>query len=419
MMRQPNGRFVFWGVILLSLALAFMSLSSRVSAAPIQQVDTPSPQSEEVSSVTDRSLLSINDKVCLNCHGQPGLTMQLENGDVLELYVPPEDHAGSIHGRLGYACVQCHTTVGDYPHPPFSATDIRDASLQLYEACKRCHSGEYERTMDSAHAVAFADGKREAAICTDCHTAHAIQQLDDPITGELLPEAHIWVPRTCARCHNAIYGKYLTSVHGSALTDEGNRDVPTCIDCHGVHNIEDPRTSTFRVYSPQICSKCHTDPELMAKYGLSTEVLNTYVADFHGTTVTLFQKQSPEDETNKPVCYDCHGVHDIKQGNDPEKGLHVRENLLARCQVCHPDATISFPDSWLSHYIPSLEKTPMVYYVDLFYKLFIPGTLGGMALLVLLDLGSSVRRRFLETRPDRSELQPVGVSSDDEEATHG
>ncbi len=49
----------------------------------------------------------------------------------------------------------------------------------------------------------------------------------------------------------------------------------------------------------------------MDKYGISTQVLNTYVADFHGTTVTLFEKQSPDAQTNKPVCYDCHGVHDI------------------------------------------------------------------------------------------------------------
>ena len=30
----------------------------------------------------------------------------------------------------------------------------------------------------------------------------------------------------------------------------------------------------------------------MAKYGLNTNVLNTYVADFHGTTVTLFEQSS-------------------------------------------------------------------------------------------------------------------------------
>ena len=49
----------------------------------------------------------------------------------------------------------------------------------------------------------------------------------------------------------------------------------------------------------------------MNKYEISTEVFDTYVADFHGTTVILFEHQDPNVETNKAVCYDCHGVHNI------------------------------------------------------------------------------------------------------------
>jgi hypothetical protein len=85
------------------------------------------------------------------------------------------------------------------------------------------------------------------------------------------------------------------------------------------------------------------------------------------------------------VCFDCHGVHDIKSADDPEKGLQVKQNMLAACQKCHPDANESFSTSWLSHYIPSPEKYPVVFYVDLFYKFFIPTVLGGMAILVILD----------------------------------
>jgi hypothetical protein len=78
-----------------------------------------------------------------------------------------------------------------------------------------------------------------------------------------------------------------------------------------VHNIQNPTTARFRNDVPSLCAKCHTDPKRMARYGISTAVLNTYVADFHGTTVTLFEKVSPDTPTNKPVCTDCHGVHDI------------------------------------------------------------------------------------------------------------
>ena len=129
----------------------------------------------------------------------------------------------------------------------------------------------------------------------------------------------------------------------------------------------------------------------MDKYGISTNVLSTYVADFHGTTVTLFEKLSPDQQTNKPVCYDCHGVHNISKVDDPKNGLELKQNMLIACQKCHPDATINFPDSWLSHYIPSPDKYPLVYYVNLFYLILIPGVLAGMALIIATDIYRRIR----------------------------
>ena len=336
----------------------------------------------------------VSNQSCLACHADPNLGMLLQNGEQLSLFIDSGVYAQSVHGQIGYACVQCHTVLRGYPHPSFQAADRRDLSLQLYAACQRCHSGEYQRTLDSAHEQARDRGVLEAAVCTDCHGAHDTRRLTDARSGALLPESRSWIPQTCARCHNAIYEKYLTSVHGAALLEEDNPDVPTCIDCHGVHSIEDPTTAAFRLDSPRLCAGCHTDPERMGKYGISTQVLDTYVADFHGTTVTLFEKQSPDAETNKPVCFDCHGVHDIRSTDDPVKGLQVRENLLARCQACHPDASSNFPDAWLSHYVPSAERHPLVFAVDTFYKFFIPGVLGGMGVIVALDASWRVRQRL-------------------------
>jgi hypothetical protein len=384
----------FLGILLMQSALPS-------TAAPLAQEATPIPN------------LSISDEYCSSCHGQPGQTFPLEDGTLLDLYVDPLEHENSIHGSQGYACVQCHADVGEYPHPPFSATDRRDVTLQLNVVCQRCHATQYELAMDSVHATALEEGNRAAAVCSDCHTAHAVQDWVDEDTGETLPEARAIIPQTCAQCHNDIYQTYLTSVHGSALA-EGNPDVPTCIDCHGVHNIEDPTTSAFRLSSPQMCAECHTDPDVMGKYGISTDVLNTYVADFHGTTVTIFQHQNPEAETNKPVCFDCHGVHDIKRADDPEKGLQVKENLLITCQKCHPDAADNFPTSWLSHYIPSPENYPLVYYVDLFYKIFIPTVIGGMGLLVVMDFSRAMINRSRRRKTAPAEGEQAADAPDEE-----
>ena len=383
---MPTRRFF---ILTFLIFLAFLKVPS-VAAAPFPQDDTPNPTPE------GELQLSISDEVCLGCHNQPGQTMTLEDGTEWDLYVPAEFYYNSVHGEMGYACVQCHTQVGEYPHPPFSPQDARDASIKLNETCRRCHATQYNLAQDSVHATAFDAGNRQAAICTDCHTAHEVRRLTDEDTHELTPEARLWIPQTCALCHSQIYEKYKVSVHGSALVGEGNPDVPTCIDCHGVHNIQDPRTTSFRLESPSLCAKCHTDPSVVGKYGLSTNVLETYVADFHGTTQVLFESVSPDAQFNTPVCYDCHGVHDIASSRDPEHGLQIKENLLVRCQECHPDATDNFPAAWMSHYTPSPQVYPVVFYVDLFYKILIPVVLGGMALLVALDFSRAGLNKFKE-----------------------
>jgi hypothetical protein len=133
----------------------------------------------------------------------------------------------------------------------------------------------------------------------------------------------------------------------------------------------------------------------MARYGISTNVFESYITDFHGSTVVLFEKIAPDQETNKPVCIDCHGVHDMRKVDDPESAV-MKENLLATCQKCHPDATANFPSSWLSHYEPDRENSPVVFYVNQFYNFLIPGLIGGMLAFVMIDGSKRIRYRRRE-----------------------
>jgi RecJ-like exonuclease len=160
--------------------------------------------------------------------------------------------------------------------------------------------------------------------------------------------------------------------------------------------VQGPSGSAFHLFSPQICAECHTDAELMAKYGISADVFDTYVGDFHGTTVALFEKLAPDQETNKPVCIDCHGVHDMKKVDDPESTV-IKANLLGTCQKCHPAASLDFPTTWLGHYRPDVQHTPLVFFVRLFYLIFIPAVLGVM----LLFVGTSIYRHAMDRRKER------------------
>ena len=190
------------------------------------------------------------------------------------------------------------------------------------------------------------------------------------------------------------------------FSPRATRTYPPASTATACTSMSDPRTARFRVNSPKICASCHTDAARMTKYGLSTAVLRTYVADFHGSTVTLFQKQHPDQATNKPVCFDCHGVHDIPHTRDPQKGIRTKANLLRTCQKCHTAATADFPDAWMSHYIPDPQRTPLVYWARALYLVLIPATIGGMLLFVATDFA---RRRIDRRRAARGE---EGVSEE-------
>jgi predicted CXXCH cytochrome family protein len=322
---------------------------------------------------------------CLACHDQPDLILNFANGDTKSLTIDPADFDGSVHGEDNpwqpLVCTDCHEGAA-YPHEPIQASSLREYSLERYLVCKQCHDHNYEAALDSVHGVAIENGREEAAVCTDCHHTH-----DTPAPNE--PRERI--SHTCEQCHSTIFNEYAASVHGDALLSESNPDVPTCINCHGVHDINDPTTALARVRSPLLCAGCHANMELMDTYEISTDVFNTYVADFHGTTVTLFEHQDPAVETNKAVCYDCHGVHNIRPPDDPAAG--IKTNLLITCQQCHPDATDDFSDAWTSHFRPSIENNTLVYMVNLFYQIVIPATVGFFGLLVLTDVYRRIRMR--------------------------
>lgn len=343
------------------------------------------------------------DALCQTCHSLLSSQLELASGDTIDLNVDPQVLVNSVHGDrviegvqyTSLRCTDCHMDKGvqGFPHEPVAAETRRQRSIDMQQSCQECHAEIYEKNADGVHGQHIAEGQLQAATCTDCHGHHDIQDPANPRQR---------ISETCGSCHSAINEQYVMSVHGAALLGDDNPDVPVCTDCHGAHLIEDPTTAQFRVSSPNMCGSCHADVDLMAKYNISTDVFNTYVADFHGTTVTLFEHESPHERTNMAVCYDCHGVHNILPATD-ENSQVIKANLLATCQQCHPDATENFPDAWTSHYKPSLEHYPIVYFVDLFYAIVIPATVGGFVLFIGSDIFRRVRERFQRKRGEEKD----------------
>jgi predicted CXXCH cytochrome family protein len=228
----------------------------------------------------------------------------------------------------------------------------------------------------------IAKGDLRAPVCVDCHGSHDVTR-----PGE--PRARI--SRTCARCHGKVSAEYVKSVHGTALLEQANPDVAVCTDCHRAHDITDPRTPAVLLTTPQLCGKCHSDEKLMKKYGLSTDVVRTYLADFHGMNATMQRAGGARPQVTA-LCIDCHGVHDITRVKDPSSPV-MKANLLTLCRKCHPSAVANFPAAWMSHYEPSWKRTPLVYSAKVFYAVLIPFMISGLVLQILLHLWRVVVNR--------------------------
>ncbi len=334
-----------------------------------QPADTPASRAER------------ND-TCLACHGDESLSVDLPSGESRSLFIKLDTFSKSVHGDK-LACADCHTDTTEIPHPARPFRDRREFSVAYNEQCKRCHFANYAKTMDGVHAKALERGDKTAPLCVDCHGSHDVARATVP-RGR--------ISQTCARCHAGVAQTYSKSVHGRALLDENNPDVPACTDCHRAHDVAGPTARDWLNRTPEMCARCHADQQLMAKYGISTAVQSTYLADFHGMTASLRSRSHTNDQPIVARCSDCHGVHDIVKADDPNSPV-LKANLVKTCQRCHTDATENFPGAWLSHYEPTWRNAPLVYAVTLSYKFLIPFMIGGLMLQVLLHLWRVVVNR--------------------------
>lgn len=338
-----------------------------------------------------RMLAMVKDVVCVDCHGAHNVkvvedgvnscegchkyafSMTMKDGSAHSLSVDSDDLSSSVHGKL--RCSDCHFGYSAREHPERGFRDKRDFTIVSTEICRRCHFDKYTKTLESIHFNMLSKGNLSAPVCVDCHGSHRIQ------SGR---KEKVRSARKCQGCHADIYSIYTQSVHGKSLLSDHNQDVPICSDCHRAHDIADPRLTDFRNDIPQMCGKCHANEGLMKKYGLSTSVLQSYLEDFHGVTLTFYKKQE-RPVRHIAVCIDCHGIHDITKVKGPNATV-LKANLVKRCQKCHPGASENFPDSWISHYEPDFKRAPLVYAINLTYSIFIPFMIAGLILQIILHI---------------------------------
>jgi predicted CXXCH cytochrome family protein len=319
---------------------------------------------------------------CLGCHSDPKESFTLQSGEKLVIGLDQAAFARSVHGET-LKCTSCHADKqADHATGSLPFKTRRDVTKAYYEQCKGCHFANYTKTLDGVHYAVMAKGNDKAALCVDCHGAHDISRPRQPRTR---------ISGMCRSCHAKEAAIYAGSVHGRAA--DANPDVPVCTDCHRAHDTTDPHDGALAMRTPELCGRCHGDEKLMKRYNLSTAVVSTYLSDFHGMSATFQKGQRKADGKRlAAVCTDCHGVHDIQKTDDPQSTV-MSANLQKTCARCHEGASATFPKAWLSHYEPSLDKAPLVWLVQLFYRLMIPFMVGGLVLQIALHLWRAVVNR--------------------------
>ncbi len=332
-----------------------------------------------VTPISGGNVSKSEEQYCLRCHASEK-QMSLKSGERVSIQVKVSELHDSPHKNVG--CSDCHFGFSADEHPRMQFRSARQYRLASSEICRRCHYDMYSKASEGVHYTMLSVGKLEAPTCIDCHGGHAVSSFGNDRLG---------IVQKCKSCHEKVYEVYARSVHGAALLKENNKDVPICTDCHSSHSIKDPASSEFRESLTETCAKCHANATIMGKYGLSIDVVKTYLSDFHGVTIGLYQREQKDGprryEPDRPmaVCTDCHGTHDIASVS----GIGVqtfKKTLQKRCKTCHSNASENFPDAWISHYKPSLTNAPMVFIVEQFYKIMMPLMVIGLLFQIFLHI---------------------------------
>jgi len=190
------------------------------------------------------------------------------------------------------------------------------AAAPTTEQCLNCHNVMPKELVD---AKAFHSSVHSALGCTACHS-------------DVKAFPHIPAPKevACGTCHGGIEVEYSQGVHAVAWGKE-KRKHPACLECHGnPHTIlakTDARSPVYPLNLPRTCGRCHGNPEMARRYGISN-VYALYIDSIHGFALTT------DGLLVAATCASCHGAHRILSANDPQSRTH-RKNVPATCGSCH------------------------------------------------------------------------------------
>jgi predicted CXXCH cytochrome family protein len=245
-----------------------------------------------------KEMKSNQTEECLKCHTNKNV----------------KDYTTSTHSKRNVGCDACHK----------SGHDVKKISkAEVSQVCGTCHGNHQKDFNNSIHQTVSKNGNKNAPTCIDCHGSHKI------VGSKLSIES-----QSCLKCHldeklfpgeergsAKFVAKYKTSIHSSIQKD--GKQAAGCIDCHGDHNIEsttDPTKSTVRARMMETCGKCHA------------KEIEHFNKSAHGQAFKNGDK-------NAPTCFQCHGEHSINSVLKSDEFSKINQTEL--CLSCHQDNRVN------------------------------------------------------------------------------
>ena len=205
--------------------------------------------------VEGRAQLDVSDNtVCLGCHDNPAFAVPRPDGEKRSLHVDSAKFNASVHGKMQFTCVTCHSGITQLPHKKRTMTPA-EWRRSIPDLCANCHAQQRAAYEKSVHGdeVIWKNNAR-AAVCSDCHRPHEVER---PKTAA----AKLHITENCGNCHVESFKSYTQTYHGQ-INRLGYAHTAKCFNCHGSHGIQRTKDPASKVHPDrrlQTCQQCHVN----------------------------------------------------------------------------------------------------------------------------------------------------------------
>ncbi|WP_461209262.1 cytochrome b/b6 domain-containing protein [Desulfocurvus sp. DL9XJH121] len=202
-----------------------------------------------------------NEK-CFSCHGKEELQWKTQHGRTLDLHVPRDFYARSVHA--GQSCQSCHegADAKAFEQAPHNFKD------KLAKDCLSCHGkmfGDIEAQFANSVHVRELKKKNKEYRCSFCHDPHMTAKKESirAIKADIA-----FSNNKCLKCHTdkegfeRLSGKRMLDqdlAHSMMLNKNMHYSAVRCVDCHSagqgarMHEIL-PKKDSLRD-----CNVCHSE----------------------------------------------------------------------------------------------------------------------------------------------------------------